>query len=387
MRWNQGQVATLPVEFRDYNGGLTDPSDPRIDIHDSAGVKVVDNMPLTRLDTGLYQYQYVIPFTSPTGLWRYDGKGMILGQLVAAQDYFEVEAAVAPEVPFGTAEDSIWISQYADNERIGVLIHRGGALADPDNDSVTATFTPEGGNISVFSRACVRDSVGAYHIIIGSADDRSIGRYLLTFDFSFDGVPAAPIIIVVDVGPYSPQYSVLGDDMRGVIERVWPKFADLFDSPHGGPHLQFYFQTRFHRGRLAQLLRSAVGKLNTVAQPYQTYTVDDDNNPFPVAQWGALLEQALYVETVKHLIRSYVEQPAAEGIPTARLDRRDYMQRWQSVLEMETDDLDDMLDTFKISNMMLSSPRVLVSGGVYGNYGPTRTPGVVAQPRYWARFY
>jgi hypothetical protein len=175
--------------------------------------------------------------------------------------------------------------------------------------------------------------------------------------------------------------------MKSIVDDTWIKFADLFDSPEGGPNLQTYYQTHFSRNRIAQLLKTAVGLLNTTAQPFQSYSIDVPGQ-FPIQQWGPLLGQALYVEVLKHLIRSYVEQPAFVGGSVTRLDRRDYMDRWQSVLDEERKQLKSQLDIFKISNMGLGKPKVLVSGGVYGRYGPTRFAGsVAARPRYWSRFY
>jgi hypothetical protein len=78
----------------------------------------------------------------------------------------------------------------------------------------------------------------------------------------------------------------------------------------------------------------------------------------------------------------------ADGVTVARQDRRDYMQRWREVLQMETEDATNALEVFKIAHMGLGRPKVLVSGGAYGNYGPTRLPhSAAARPRYYYRWY
>jgi hypothetical protein len=135
---------------------------------------------------------------------------------------------------------------------------------------------------------------------------------------------------------------------------------------------------------MAQLLRTAVGRLNTIAQPHQTYGVDGPN-PFPVAQWGGLVEQMLYVEVIKHLVRTYTEQPEVIlGQGVSRLDRRDYQQRWMTVLEMEQPDLQNMMDVFKMANMGLGRPHVLVSGGIFGQMSPTIPTGAMeGRPRFY----
>jgi hypothetical protein len=189
----------------------------------------------------------------------------------------------------------------------------------------------------------------------------------------------------------APDYDALAPGMKQIVDSVWIRMADMFDNPVGGPNIQTYFQEHFGRGRIAQLLRIAMGRLNTMSQPYMEYTLDDGQGgaSFPIAQWGPLLETATWIEVCKHLVRSYAEQPLYMGSnQISRLDRRDYMQRWQAIADNEEKMFKGQLDVFKISNMTLGRPQVLVSGGVYGRYGPTRIAGsVAARPRYFTRFY
>lgn len=279
-----------------------------------------------------------------------------------------------------------YISQYA-VDTVGIVIHRQGVPTNADGD-VTLTMkslaeTP----VEVLSGTADHVAEGTYEFTLTTAATATPGVYRLDWEFELDG-NAEQITTLVEVGEQSAAYDALSDDFKALVESVWIRFADLFDSPFGGAHLQVYYQTRFGRGRMAQLLSVALGKLNTVSQPTMTYTLGPDGTIFPLAQWGAVLESGLYIEVIKHLMRSYVEQPEALGVNIARLDRRDYLQRWQTILNMEQADYEAQLEHFKIRHMGLGRARVLVAGGVYGNYSPTRLPhSAAARPRYWYRFY
>lgn len=278
-----------------------------------------------------------------------------------------------------------YISQYS-SEVLGLLVHKAGALADADG-LVTALFSRDTDDTILFeSRPASSSSTGTYEVQLSSGETSVPDNYSLRFDYAIDGTPQYYVLGLV-IGPANPAYDQLPPPMKELIESVWVRFADLYDSPYGGPNLATYFQTHYSRGRLAQLLRIALGRLNTMAQPHSSFSVDDPGQ-FPIAQWGSLLETTLYIETLKHLIRSYVEQPAFVGGSVTRMDRRDYLDRWQSVLRDEEGMLRSQLDVFKISNMGLGKPKVLVGGGVYGRFGPTRIAGsVAARPRYYGRFY
>jgi hypothetical protein len=282
--------------------------------------------------------------------------------------------------------DREYISQYA-LDPLGLSIRKAGVASDADGD-VLITLTNESTLVDVFTDVvCLNPAVGDYEIILSSEDTQTPGLYTVSFTYDLDAV-AQIAEYYIEIGERAPAYDSLEPDMKAIVESVNHRFADLFDSQDGGANLETYYQSHFNRNRLGQLLAIAMGRLNTMAQPYQTYTLEDGGKAFPTDQWGPMLETALYIETLRHLIRSYVEQPMFMGANITRLDRRDYLQRWQSVLQDEESVFKAQLDTFKIAHMGLGRPRILVSGGVYGRYGPTRVAGsVAARPRYWTRFY
>ena len=298
----------------------------------------------------------------------------------------EVYDELTEEQPDPTVDlrDYQYVSQFAmDINGINIMI--AGVLADPDAQLVMVTMTNVKDEVQ-FTQPATRVSVGKYQIQFTSAQTSNPGYYTLTWSFLVATV-AQSTKTWIQVGAENPAYDNLPDPMKDIIETTWSRFSDMFDSPQGGPHLQVYFQTAFSRGRLAQLLKIAVGYLNTMAQPYANFSVEGAPM-FPYLQWGPLLEQRLYLETMKHLIRSYIEQPNPIGVTVARMERRDYVDRWNRMLDHDEKDFKSQLDTFKISMMGLGRPHVLVSGGVYGAYGPTRLPGsAAARARFWSRFY
>jgi hypothetical protein len=278
--------------------------------------------------------------------------------------------------------DRQYASQYS-IPTLGIVIHKAGVPGDADG-AVSVSMKSTDGVTTIFTRDADHPAVGVYEITISSIETSTPGVYQLIWSYQVDAV-AQEFIGLIEVGPASPDYDALPDGFKSIVDSVWLRFSDLFDSPYGGPHLQVYYQTRWSRGRIAKLLPIAVGKLNNAAQPQTTYAV---NGQFPFTSWGPLVDEALYIEAIKDLIRSYTEQPTADNVSLARQDRRDYTSRWQAVLELEMKDFEGMFEVFKIRHMGFGRPAVLVSGGVYGNFGPTRLPqSAAARPRYWFRYY
>lgn len=262
--------------------------------------------------------------------------------------------------------DRRYVSQFSP-EVVGLaVLSKAGAPLDPDGSTVTATYFDDNLPAIIRTAPAERLDIGKYALALTTQDVGLPGNYSVLFDYLVSGIEDRARVSLV-VGQNSPDYDALLPGMKDVVEQVWLRFADLYDSPNGGPHLQTYVQTRFGRNRLAQLLRTAVGRLNLIAQPHMTYGLD---LPFDFMRYGALLEMALYLQVVKHLVISYTEQPEVMlGTQVSRLDRRDYSQRWEQILSIEEEDFKRMMSGFKMDHMGLGNVRVLVSGGIFGHYG------------------
>jgi hypothetical protein len=284
-----------------------------------------------------------------------------------------------------------YLSQFA-QPQLGFTVYIGGQPADPDGASMTARLlreNPDGTSSLINTYAAVRSQPGVYTVTPSSGDTQYPGYTDLEWLYSVSSQPQQ-YVSYLEIGPASPPYDMLPEVMQDFLnDQIWVRFADLFDSAHGGPNLQSYFQAHWSRGRMAQLMGIALQKINAAAQPWSNYTLDGNGGPqYQIQFWGGLLASYTYIEGVKQLIRGYTEQPAFQGPGIARQDRRDYADRWREALRDEQAELKSMLDVFKIRHIMNGSPRVLVSGGAYGRYAPTRVAGsVAARPRMWARWY
>jgi hypothetical protein len=282
--------------------------------------------------------------------------------------------------------DRQYVSQYA-IDTVGLNLVKDQQPIDADGPVTIQMVSEDSGQI-IFTREADHLGLGDYATAFSSSETSIPGMYTLRWDYDLDGDPQY-FEGGIEIGPASPAYDSLPDPMKTIIESVWIRIADLIDSPGGGPNLATYVQSRFGRGRIAELLKIALGRMNTMSQPFQTYSLDGSGGAqFPYQQWGPLLESATWVEVLKHLIRSYVEQPSFMGSGNvSRLDRRDYVDRWRQVMLDEEELVKQQLQHFKIASMGLGRPAVLISGGVYGRFGPTRMAGsIAARPRYWTRF-
>jgi hypothetical protein len=279
--------------------------------------------------------------------------------------------------------DRMWLSKFS-VPILGLQTIRAGAIDDADANNVTARMTNDETDIVVFSgRAATRVELGTYEVELSSVETQTPGLYTVRWEWSIDTV-AQLSESYLQIGQPSPAYDSLSAGLKAIVEMTWTRFADGFDSELGGPHLQAYFQANFGRNRMAQLLQLALNRLNTISQPHQSYTFDS----FPLDRYSGVLEFALYIEVLKHLRRSYVEQVDPRNVSVAWLDRRDYLNRWSQVLSDEMAEFAKMQEVYKISSMNLGQPSLLLAGGIFAHFGPMRTPGfMLTRPYHYLRYF
>lgn len=184
-----------------------------------------------------------------------------------------------------------------------------------------------------------------------------------------------------------PTFDRLSDQSKYAIESVTWQFADGFDSTEGGLWLQENFQTHWDYEKLAYLLDFAAGKLNNMGQPPTQFGIFAGQKKFP-KDWTFLLTWALKLEVLRHLIRSYTEQPEWRNMDVTYSDRRDYSTRWKEILEEEKPEFKEAVINTKRSLLSLARGSLIVSGGYYtsGSGGFGGMFNLVAAQRAF-RFY
>lgn len=164
-----------------------------------------------------------------------------------------------------------------------------------------------------------------------------------------------------------------------IADHVWDLLEDCFDSEDGGPWLRDMTLNFFDRKKVEQFIPYAMMDINNTSPittldlgtfVIVTYDIDGltpintvATDSIPIIAMGTI------IEVIRHLMRSYVEQPANMGSDIAFEDRRDYLQRWQMILQDLVPEYQRRLILWKRQFLNLGKSALLVSskaGRVYG---------------------
>jgi hypothetical protein len=221
-------------------------------------------------------------------------------------------------------------------------------VAKPDNTRVTTSgaVQADGSGLLLFNTT---DTLGPYVALATFTLTPAHGSLVKSARVDFE--------VVDPFDSASPSQSYV------IALSAWAKIEDCFDTEDDGPWLRDMTNTYFTKEKMESFIDEALFFINQANPPTQLGIgnfVSSTTPPIPTTDLP-LIAQGTFVVVLRHLIRSYVEQPNPVGAQIAWHDRRDYLQRWQSVLQIEQAAFDKMLALYKRQFLGLGHTKVLVA--------------------------
>lgn len=164
----------------------------------------------------------------------------------------------------------------------------------------------------------------------------------------------------IDFEVFDP-FEVVDTPIRIVADGVWTKLEDCFDAENEGPWVQDVTMNFFREEKMEKFVADALFDIN-YQNPPTSLTITSFVNPdLTVSTNYPLLVQGVFIQALRHIMRSYVEQPLPTGAQIAFQDRRDYLQRWESMYNIELDQYKRWVALYKRGFLQLGHSRLLVA--------------------------
>lgn len=257
-----------------------------------------------------------------------------------------------------------------DNAFIEGEMYKEDGVTPEEATSATMTYVDPLGATGTVGPVTIDPPGGLVSMPLTTAQTQEPGRYVGQITFTIPGVGIKSTTATWEV--YDP-LAVSVTDADRIIDAVWMMIEDAFDSEDGGPYLTD--SSYFDQHKIALLFDTALMKIN-MRPPIQNFDIDT----FPYSQASPLLVKALYIEVLKHLIRSYVEQPAVVASNVPYFDRRDYTIRWQAIVDKEEAELERWIKLFKRGYYNFGSGALLIDLKAGRRLAYFRNP---ARGRWW----
>lgn len=146
---------------------------------------------------------------------------------------------------------------------------------------------------------------------------------------------------------------------------VWQKVEDCFDSTDGGPWLRDMTMEVFQPSELPELFQEALLEINVYNPPthfgVEQFAQNVEGANAMVTPDHQILVLSVFLGVIRHLMRSYVEQPNPTGGQVTWEDRRDYLQRWGTIYQIEWQRYDSLLKLWKRQFLDLNQGKLLVA--------------------------
>jgi hypothetical protein len=133
---------------------------------------------------------------------------------------------------------------------------------------------------------------------------------------------------------------------KKIASEVWMRLEDCFDSELGGPWLRDMTLAYFDPTKVERFISEGLVYINGLPpittfglEEFSIQIVDTDPNLPPGTLQDdpdqIIIIQATLLAVIRHLMRSYVEQDLPTGANIVYQNRRDYLQRWQTIYDVE----------------------------------------------------
>jgi hypothetical protein len=225
----------------------------------------------------------------------------------------------------------------------------------PEDDLATVQFTIHAPDESeeVKTGEILEDGTG----YVRYTNTSQIGEYKVVAKFTLSGGIKRSVRADFEViDPFNPPTP---SDEQVIAKEVWFLLEDCFDSEEGGPWLSDVTMATFKKEKMERFISKALFDINQQNPPTNVgvpafIAGGQQTADFP------LLVQSTLVEVIRHLMRSYTEQPLPQGAQIVYEDRRDYLQRWREIYDMEFEHYMRFLALWKRKFLGLGESRILV---------------------------
>lgn len=230
----------------------------------------------------------------------------------------------------------------------------------PAVDIVSVTFTVQLPNDTIIGpvEGEVREDGQGYY---QWTETQEAGEYLAQAQFTLTTEEKRSVMVnfavidPFDVTPLSP--------IEIIVDEVWFRLEDCFDSIEGGPWLRDITLAYFDKDKIARFIPEVLLDIN-VQMPPTTATLSEFTTPEANGEPNAILPlmaKGVLCKTIMHLIRSYVEQPIPQGGQIVYEDRTRYKDAWTAVYKSEHEDYITMVRLWKRGFLNLGHSALLVS--------------------------
>jgi hypothetical protein len=259
------------------------------------------------------------------------------------------------DMPLGFDKD-LNVINAGDSAEIYAFIfdQRDVPIAEDDLLSVEFTIQQPDGTVNTATGEVTGDGEG----FVRSTDTDQIGEYKVVGKFTMsDGSSRSVRADFEVIDPFNPP-DPTDEEIIGYL--VWRRLEDAFDSEEGGPWLQDVTAATFKKEKMQLFITEALFDINQQNPPTAETISAFVLNGAPTGDSPVLI-QGVLLSVIRHLIRSYVEQPQPMVAQVVYEDRRDYLTRWQSLLQDEEARYARWVALWKRQFLGLGDTRTLVS--------------------------